>query len=995
MLPLSLLNAAQNKPMLVELKNGETYVYQTNSDGDRFWKLKECYIRGSTIKYLRIPDTLLDAVKEEQVRAREVGRSTRGTGPGNRGGRGAPMRGREVVVSNDFVCVCDMCIASIYHRRSARLTPTASIELSLYDEKMEDLDVSDSTVDQTDSTTPAELFLPTKPFELDLNETHSGSTSSHKKSASLATLHSGRHISLLVNHDEQAPGSRVSLDGQHKLQEEFARLQKEKDSENLKGPPTPGFSAGIDWDFWGAVISDYQQFASERSDELAQAIAKGIPPTLRGMMWQLMAASKDPELESTYLKLLKESSIHEKAILRDLGRTFPHHDFFTDGQGIGQENLYNVLKAYSIYDPQVGYCQGLPFVVAILLLNMPDEEAFSLLVRLMQVYDLRGHFLPEMPKLQLRLFQFDRLIEELLPVLHVHFLREGIKSSMFCSQWFLTMFSYRFPLDIVFRIYDNCLASGIEAIFGFSIALLRKNEDLLLNLKFDEILAFLNTRLFDRYKAAKKKRRYNINHEYEDMVREKNKHTAEIDELQSSNRALSAQVKRLESNFAQLNVEHVELLNELVKARLRNEEMEGELVRYKLLYAEAMHENEDAQSSHPLPGTLPRLNRKCLDLALRAAFALRCSITQHYSPFAVNGQYTSPKIGLPIRIKQIQLEQDTAKSITNARTRTALIDLNRAGAGLLEIVTEPDFRTAGQAAEYVRSLQELLRAVGVSDGNMEAGSLRCDVNVSINRPGEPPGMRTEVKNINSIKFMVAAIEYEIQRQKTILETLGPKLKVPQETRGFNSETWKTFKLRSKEDAPDYRYMPDPNLGVLVLRTYRSTYDGVVEDTVVGAVAYFELCSQGRDPKFVMDWIIQNFLGQLFALGKPFSTEYIPVAQMGDLLDLITTKQITRPSAKLLLKHMLVSPSDTPVRQLAQKMDVLSSVDEHSNSSSNDDSLRDVCIRAIDALPSEIAAIQAGNENVMNKVIGWIMRQTKGKVDVNRAKDILKQQLLSR
>ncbi|KAJ7647308.1 rab-GTPase-TBC domain-containing protein [Roridomyces roridus] len=132
------------------------------------------------------------------------------------------------------------------------------------------------------------------------------------------------------------------------------------------------------------------------------------------MMWQLMAASKDQELETTYLKLLKETSSHEKAITRDLGRTFPHHDFFTDGQGIGQENLFNVLKAYSIHDEAVGYCQGLPFVVAILLLNMPDEEAFSLLVRLMEVYDLRGHFLPEMPKLQLRLFQFDRLIEELL-----------------------------------------------------------------------------------------------------------------------------------------------------------------------------------------------------------------------------------------------------------------------------------------------------------------------------------------------------------------------------------------------------------------------------------------------------------------------------------------------------------------------------------------------------------------------------------------------------
>ena len=125
-------------------------------------------------------------------------------------------------------------------------------------------------------------------------------------------------------------------------------------------------------------------------------------------------------------------------------RTFPHHAFFTDGHGIGQENLFNVLKAYSLQDPAVGYCQGLPFVAAVLLLNMPDEEAYSLLVRLMHSYDLRGHFLPEMPKLQLRLFQFERLVEECLPVLHVHFLRQGVKSSMFCSQWFLTLFSYRY-----------------------------------------------------------------------------------------------------------------------------------------------------------------------------------------------------------------------------------------------------------------------------------------------------------------------------------------------------------------------------------------------------------------------------------------------------------------------------------------------------------------------------------------------------------------------
>ncbi|KDQ28148.1 hypothetical protein PLEOSDRAFT_1112882 [Pleurotus ostreatus PC15] len=438
--------------------------------------------------------------------------------------------------------------------------------------------------------------------------------SSHKKSASTTTIRSIRNVPfLLARLDAQkAEGAsrsdRGSMDG--RFHEEFAKLQVDQEKAD---------------DFWGAVISDYQDFAAKQPEQLARAIEKGIPGTLRGMMWQLMAASKDPELENTYLKLLKETSTHEKAIIRDLGRTFPHHEFFHDGQGIGQENLFNVLKAYSLYDPQVGYCQGLPFVVAILLLNMPDEEAFSLLVRLMYSYQLRGHFLPEMPGLQLRLVQFDRLIEELLPVLHLHFLRQGIKSSMFCSQWFLTLFSYRFPQEIVFRIYDSCLANGIEAIFGFSIILLAKNEEALLSLKFDELLAFLNTRLFDVYKIDPTSEEtegsaalYKVDefiqdafalritpfmldsyrHEYEEVVRRTNAHAIEIDNLRNSNRLLSAQVKSLESSLAQINTEHVELLNQLVMARLRNEEMEGELVRYKLLYAEAMHENQDAQSSH-------------------------------------------------------------------------------------------------------------------------------------------------------------------------------------------------------------------------------------------------------------------------------------------------------------------------------------------------------------------------------------------------------------
>ncbi|KIK44749.1 hypothetical protein CY34DRAFT_802323 [Suillus luteus UH-Slu-Lm8-n1] len=526
-------------------------------------------------------------------------------------------------------------------------SPRGSIAESDYNDVILDDDPSFSTVSLSGNTslvTEADAgdTLPKLNRRTTISSTSSKAFSSslrhfsHRKSASTITIPSALGSNILARIGSQGTRDEGSVEalrsageGQQKLHEEFLRLHNERRAE-----ATESEQGGIDWGFWGAVISDYQGFAASNPQKLAKAIEKGIPDALRGMMWQLMAASKDAELETTYLSLLKESSPHEKAITRDLGRTFPHHDFFTDGQGIGQEHLFNVLKAYSLYDPQVGYCQGLPFVVAVLLLNMPDEEAFSLLVRLMHSYDLRGHFLPEMPKLQLRLF--DRLIEELLPVLHVHFLRQGIKSSMFCSQWFLTLFSYRFPLEIVVRIYDNCLASGIEAIFAFSIVLLQKNEDELLTLKFDDILAFLKNKIFDRYKieplespedhvtGPDKSVKYDVDafvldaisvkitpfmldtysHEYEELVRTRDAHAIEIDTLRNNNRSLSAQVKELDTNMAQLNAEHIEILNQLVRARLRNEELEEELVKYKLLYAEAMHENQDSLSSHRLSSPL-------------------------------------------------------------------------------------------------------------------------------------------------------------------------------------------------------------------------------------------------------------------------------------------------------------------------------------------------------------------------------------------------------
>ncbi|SPO27637.1 related to GYP5 - GTPase-activating protein (GAP) [Ustilago trichophora] len=270
-----------------------------------------------------------------------------------------------------------------------------------------------------------------------------------------------------------------------------------------EGPPAEDIGdEEIDWEFWGDVMSNYQQVARNHPRQLSRAIQAGIPPALRGMMWQLMSSSKNEEMEIIYAYYLKQTSSHEKAIRRDLNRTFPEQDYFQDGKGIGQENLFNVIKAYSLYDPEVGYCQGMQFVVGPLLLNMPDEEAFSTFVRLMKSYDLRGHFTPNMPALQLRLFQFDRLLEDFLPLLHRHLVRQGVKSSMYASQWFMTLFSYRFPLDFVYRILDSVFAEGVEALFRFAIALMKKNEERLLEMHFDKAVEYLKMELFECYRRS-------------------------------------------------------------------------------------------------------------------------------------------------------------------------------------------------------------------------------------------------------------------------------------------------------------------------------------------------------------------------------------------------------------------------------------------------------------------------------------------------------------
>ncbi|KAJ2839912.1 GTPase-activating protein [Coemansia erecta] len=256
----------------------------------------------------------------------------------------------------------------------------------------------------------------------------------------------------------------------------------------------------VDWDFWGNLINNYDAATRSEPRKLARSVYRGIPKAVRGTVWQLMAKSRDdPELGARFRRLVaqrsepdSEGAGHEKQIRHDLARTFPKLDYFRDADGAGQEGLFNVLRAYALFDPEVGYCQGLSFVVGPLLLNMPDEEAFCVLVKLMYTYGLRGHFLPSMDDLQLRLYQFEHVLADALPWLSRHFQEQGVLPTMYVSQWLMTMFAYRLPIELTFRLFDVVFAEGLDCLLRVAIAVLKRSQTRLLTLEFEGILQYLN-----------------------------------------------------------------------------------------------------------------------------------------------------------------------------------------------------------------------------------------------------------------------------------------------------------------------------------------------------------------------------------------------------------------------------------------------------------------------------------------------------------------------
>jgi aspartyl-tRNA(Asn)/glutamyl-tRNA(Gln) amidotransferase subunit B len=430
-----------------------------------------------------------------------------------------------------------------------------------------------------------------------------------------------------------------------------------------------------------------------------------------------------------------------------------------------------------------------------------------------------------------------------------------------------------------------------------------------------------------------------------------------------------------------------------------------------------------------MPGMLPVINKFCVEQAVRTGLGLKAKInltsvfdrknyfyadlpqgyqiSQYKYPIVGEGEvvldmpYGTKKIG----IERLHLEQDAGKSLHDQDPTKTFIDLNRSGVALMEIVSKPDLRSPEEVAEYIKKLRSIMRYLGTCDGNMEEGSLRADVNVSVRKVGSKDfGTRCEIKNVNSIKFMQQAIQYEAKRQVELLEE-GKK--VDQETRLFDTKKNETRQMRSKEDAHDYRYFPDPDLPPLkfnqsfvdvikqklpelpddkkerLMNNYKlSSYEAGVLISDKDTSDYFEDIAKTSDVKLAINWVIGDLFATLNKLGKSIKESPISSKNLAKLIDLIKNNTISGRIAKEVFELMLKDNRDP--KAIVEEKGLVQE--------SNVGELEKIIEKVLKDNADKVAEYKSGKDKLFSFFVGSVIKESKGKANPALVNDLLKKKL---
>ena len=462
-------------------------------------------------------------------------------------------------------------------------------------------------------------------------------------------------------------------------------------------------------------------------------------------------------------------------------------------------------------------------------------------------------------------------------------------------------------------------------------------------------------------------------------------------------------------------------------------EVHAQILAKSKLFSGASAEFGGAPNDHvslvdaAMPGMLPVINEFCVEQAVRTGLGLKARINKHsvfdrknyFYPDLPQGyqisQYKQPVVGegqvhvdvdnrcVEVGIERLHLEQDAGKSLHDQHPSMSFVDLNRSGCALMEIVSKPDMRSADEAKAYVTKLRQIMRYLGTCDGNMEQGSLRADVNVSVRRPGAEFGTRCEIKNVNSIRFMGQAIEYEARRQIGILEDGGT---IDQETRLFDARKGETRSMRSKEEAHDYRYFPDPDLLPLdiedewiedirstlpelpdekiarFMRDYGLTaYDAAVLTSERLSAEFYEQAARGRDGKLTANWVVNELFGRLNKEGKTIENTPVSAAQIGGIVDLIVGGIISGKIAKDVFEIVWTEGGDPALIVESRGMKQVTDAG--------------AITRAVEDIiagnPDKVEQVKA-KPSMLGWFVGQVMKSTGGKANPQAVSDLLKQKL---